>query len=133
MLVKRIRLSQDNTFKLRTVKGKTGLTPNVLARIGFCMSIDESSIPNPELYDEEGIEIHWFTLVGEYGDFYVALLKEKLMEDGFDLSEENMKTYFRAHINRGASMVYQRVDNLLGLCELALKCFDHGPKGEILG
>ena len=53
----RIKLSNRSQQLLGSMKKKTGLTPNILARFALCMSIKERSIPNPDEFDQGGSEL----------------------------------------------------------------------------
>ena len=75
MSFNRIRISKSATVRLSMLKGRTGLTPNILCRIGFCLSLGESTVPNPENYDEEGQEFNRYTLTGEWDKFLLPYLK----------------------------------------------------------
>lgn len=77
-----LRLSKDASNRLRFLAGKTGLTPNLLCRIGFCLSLGEPSVPDPEVYPEEEREFNRYTLLGEYDLLFIALLKERCRDDG---------------------------------------------------
>lgn len=107
----RLRLSSDLTYRLRNLKGRTGLTPNLLCRIGFCLSLKEPRVPDPERYDEEGQELNRTTLVGEWDELFEALLRSRLINDGLNVEEE-FYPQFRAHMNRGAGMVCDRIRSL---------------------
>ena len=103
MKLTKLRLSKDASNRLRFLAGRTGLTPNLLCRIGFCLSLAEPSLPNPDEYPEEDREFNRYTLLGEYDDFFVALLKERCRRDGVDLTR--IPDYFRAHVNRGVILL----------------------------
>jgi len=47
----RLYVSEDIDNKLRVLKMRTGLTPNLICRVGFCLSLSEPSIPVSELSD----------------------------------------------------------------------------------
>jgi DNA sulfur modification protein DndE len=111
MSFNRIRLSKNASNRLHLLKGKTGITPNILCRIGFCLSLRDPIVPKPQNYDEEGLEINRFTLTGEWDKFFIALLKERLLKDGLDLHKD-LFPQLRAHMNRGAITLYDRVKNL---------------------
>ena len=96
--------------RLRFLAGRTGLTPNLLCRIGFCLSLAEPSLPNPDEYPEEEREFNRYTLLGEYDDLFVALLKERCRRDGVDLMR--VPDYFRAHVNRGVILLQACVRSL---------------------
>src|SRR5437764_700315 len=59
----RLRLARETTYRLRDRKARTGLTPNLLCRFGFCLSLAEPQIPDPGAYDETGQEFNRSTLV----------------------------------------------------------------------
>ena len=80
MKLTRLRLSKDASNRLRFLAGRTGLTPNLLCRIGFCLSLAEPFIPNPDAYPEEEREFNRYTLLGEYDALFIALLKERCRE-----------------------------------------------------
>lgn len=111
MSFNRIRVSSEATARLSLMKGKTGLTPNILCRLAFCYSLNDSSIPNPAEYNSEGQEINRFTLTGEWDGLFMAFLKERLITDGLD-SEKDLQQQFKAHINRGIFLIYPRVKSL---------------------
>jgi DNA sulfur modification protein DndE len=68
-------------------------------------------VPKPENYDEEGQEINRYTLTGEWDKFFIALMKERLIKDGIDINN-NLFPQLRAHINRGAISLYDRVKTI---------------------
>ena len=111
MSFQRIRLSNGATYRLQMLKGKTGLTPNILCRIALCCSLNDPLIPDPADYDEEGQEINRYTLTGEWDTFFMALIRERCVEDGLD-PEEDLLPQFRAHLNRGAYFVFSQVNDL---------------------
>lgn len=108
MSFNRIRISQDTTRRLQMLKGKTGLTPNILLRLAFCYSLNDPKIPNPRDYDQDGQELNRFTLTGEWDMFFLALMRERCIADGLDL-ERDLLPQFRAHLNRGVFSMYGRV------------------------
>lgn len=104
-------------FSLRTqnlygqLKHKTGLGINVLARYGLCLSLKDPSIPNPDEFDEKGMEILPGVLFGEHENIYMALMLDRLHKDGFD-PEIYLHKMTRAHLNRGAAALYPRINDL---------------------
>ncbi len=111
MAFNRVRMSKGATHRLQMLKGKTGLTPNILLRIAVCYSLNEPKIPNPEEYDEEGQELNRYTLTGEWDSFYMGLLRERLIADGLD-TEKDLFPQFRAHLNRGVFSIFSRIKDL---------------------
>jgi DNA sulfur modification protein DndE len=117
MLPNKLRLDNAHTSRLRSVKARTGLTPNIVCRIGFCLSLADKNIPDPSQYQEDGVEFNRYTLLGDQETLYVALLKQRLSKDGLDL-DGDLVEQLRAHMNRGADMATRRVKNLPAMIEL---------------
>ena len=111
MSFNRIRISKGATTRLQQLKGKTGLTPNILSRLAVCYSLNEPQIPNPSEYDEDGQEFNRYTLTGEWNSFFIALLKERCINDGLD-PEIDLMPQFRAHLNRGVYSIFTRIKGL---------------------
>ncbi len=110
MSFNRIKVSSEATNKLRVLKARTGLTPNILCRIGFAVSLNEPGSPNQDS-DENGQEFNRYTLTGEWDQLFIALLKEKLVRDGLNPTID-LVPQFRAHLNRGVSLLQTRVKSL---------------------
>jgi len=116
MKLSKLRLTKDVSNRLRFLAGKTGLTPNLLCRIGFCLSLGEPSAPNADEYLDEDREFNRYTLLGEYDALFIALLRQRTMENGLD--EDQLPDYFRAHMNRGVLLLQQRVKSLSDIATL---------------
>lgn len=117
MKLTKIRLTKDASNRLRFLAGRTALTPNLLCRIGFCLSLEEPKAPNPQEFPEEEREFNRYTLLGEYDEVYVALLRQRLHQDGLPM--KHLEDHFRAHMNRGITLLQQRVR---GIGDLAALC-----------
>lgn len=113
----RITIDSDATNQLKMLKANTGMTPNYLCRIGFCYSLNEPRPPNPKQYDTDGQTFNRYTLLGEYDTLYMALLKERLIQEGKD-PEEDLYEEFVAHLNRGVERVAGNVGDLTGFYDL---------------
>ena len=110
LTLKRVRFSRDADNWLRVLKARTGVTPNILCRIGFALSLDEPGVPNPAAYPEDSDrEINRYTLLGEYEKTYVALLRQRVTDDGIS---GDLDAQFRAHMNRGVLILAARVKSL---------------------
>jgi DNA sulfur modification protein DndE len=116
MKLTKLRLTKDASNRLRFLAGKTGLTPNLLCRVGFCLSLGEPTVPNTEEYQDEDREFNRYTLLGEYDPLFIALLKERCREDG--VASERLPDYFRAHMNRGVVLLQQRTKGIADLAQL---------------
>ena len=118
MKLNRINVSADSRNKLSILKGRTGLLPNVLCRLGLALSLMEPGIPKPEDYPTDGSEFNRYTLMGEWDPLIVALLKERCVADGLPLDNDSLVKQFRAHLNRGVELLYARVRGVSDLVEL---------------
>ena len=96
---------------------RTGLTPNILLRFAFCMSLKDPSIPNPDEFNQEGSELVPAVLFGEYEPIYLALMLNRLKHDKLD-PEIYLHKMTRAHLNRGAIALWPRIHDLSDFYEL---------------
>lgn len=86
MLPNRIKFSVKATEKLRYMKSKTGLTPNVLARMAIMMTLKESgNLSNAGVTDNDGQELNNSVLFGEYVDVYDVMIHQYLHDNKIDL------------------------------------------------
>ena len=116
MQLNKIKLTKESSDRLKTLKARTGLTPNILCRIGFCLSLREPTIPDPTTYPEEDREFNRYTLLGEWDDLYVALLKQWCAENS--TNEHELEAYFRSHINRGVENVSKSIKSISDVAKL---------------
>ncbi len=77
----------------------------------------QQGIPS-EKHDSQGMEFNRYTLTGEWDSFYMALLKTRLINDGLDPNED-LLINFKAHIERGVILFYNRVTEFSDLATLA--------------
>jgi DNA sulfur modification protein DndE len=84
----RIKLSKNATNKLRFLKSKTGLTPNILSRIAIMLAIrEEGNLSNAGVGDMEGgQELNDTTLFGEYIYLYDILINQYIHDKQLGLS-----------------------------------------------
>lgn len=118
MQLNRIHISEDSRNKLSILKGRTGLLPNVLSRIGLMLSLAETNEPELGADRADGSEFTRFTLIGEWDPLIVALLEEWCDANGLGRDNEILVKYFRAHLNRGVRLLYGRVKGLEDLVNL---------------
>lgn len=118
MALNRICVGEEVDLRLRNLKARTGLTPNLLCRLGFCLSLSEPGIPDPQLYaDGQAREFNRYTLTGQWDQFFFALLRERLVRDVLD-PEADLEVQFKAHLSRGVLLLYQRLKRLEDLATL---------------
>ncbi len=128
MRLTKLRLTKDASDRLRFLAGKTGLTPNLLCRLGLCLSLEEPSVPDPDAYPEEEREFNRYTLLGEYDLLFVALLRQRCHQDGVDMSR--LADYFRAHVNRGILLLQGRVRSISDIVNLVPAGSSEKPEGD---
>ena len=117
MQLSRIRLAGRSMSLYGNLKHKTGLTTNILARYGICLSLKDPSIPNPDEFDEQGMEILPSVLFGEHEKMFVALMKKRLEKEGLD-PELYLNKMIRAHVNRGVAALFPRINDLPDFYEI---------------
>lgn len=119
MKLNRLRISEEVAHRLSILKARTGLTPNILCRIGFCLSLNDPTSPDPKDYpDDTEKEINRHTLTGQWDPLFVALIKERCHRDGESLDDEKLADHFRAHVNRGVLLLYKQIRSLNDLAQL---------------
>ena len=99
------------------LKSRTGLSINILARYAFCLSLKDPSIPNPDEFDEKGMEILPSVLFGEHENIYMALMLDRLKKDNLD-PELYLQKMTRAHLNRGSAMLFPRINDLTDFIDI---------------
>ncbi|RRJ28792.1 DNA sulfur modification protein DndE [Halocatena pleomorpha] len=107
----RITLGSDATHRLQMLKGRTGMTHNFTCRIGLCYSLNEPRPPSHSEYDTEGLTINRYTLLGEHEALYLALVKERLIQEGKD-PDEDLYDELVAHLNRGVIRIFGNVKDI---------------------
>ena len=105
----RFSIRSQNLFS--QLKSRTGLGINVLARYAICLSLKDPSIPNPDEFDERGMDILPSVLFGEHENIYMALMLDRLHRDKLD-PELYLHKMTRAHLNRGATALFPRIHEL---------------------
>ena len=119
MKFNRITLDKKISKKLSILKGKTGLTPNILCRFGLILSLKDPTVPDPKWYKQDGQELMRHVLLGDLDTILICLFKQRAYKDGINLKDEKLLLeLFRAHINRGAELLYNRVKELSDLNSL---------------
>lgn len=98
----------------------TGLSNNLLCRVGFSLSLAEPVAPDPAQYPEDSQrEIERGTLTGRYDALFIALLRQRCLADGLPTYGDAFEAQLHAHMNRGVLLLFQRVKSLPDLCALA--------------
>lgn len=124
MKLNRLRVCKEADQRLSHLKARTGLNPNLLCRIGFCLSLNDPTVPKPTDYPADGEkEINRYTLTGEWDMLFVALLRERCRQDDPD-GHTSLEEHFRAHVNRGVLDVFHRVKSPDDIGRIVLEQID---------
>ena len=101
--IEHVRVSQQARDQLIKLKRLTGIEHwNVLCRWAFCVSLSEPTTP-PKLKipADSSVEMSWRVFGGTYQEIFLALLKERCLQDGLPCNDETWTTQFRLHLHRG--------------------------------
>jgi DNA sulfur modification protein DndE len=106
----KLKISADAASKLRTLRQRTGLTPNILCRFAIMLSLEEGPLKNTPVPDENGSEFNAYTLTGEYGGLFAALLRwvEEGPKPKKALDDDALLGLLRGHIHRGVGTLSVR-------------------------
>lgn len=106
----KLRISADATSRLRSLRQRTGVTPNLLCRMALMVSLEQGPIGSIKPPDEDGSEFNAYTLTGEYGALFAALLR--WVEEGEHpvepMSDDSLLQRLRGHIHRGVGTLSVR-------------------------
>ena len=108
MHISKFRVSSEATGRLRVLRQRAALTPNLLCRMAMVMSFEMGKI-GPAADMEEGQEFNAYTLFGSDQPIYTTLLKWVETEDGEEVDERDLVRRLRAHVDRGLSAISARV------------------------
>jgi len=103
MMIKQIRLSAQARDQLIRLKTRTGIGQwNILCRWALCVSLREPTPPSPiDVPADSNVEMTWLVFAGEYHELYLALLKERCLRDGVELTDKELNRQLRLHLHRG--------------------------------
>ena len=111
MQLEKIKVSSRTTHLFGMLKTTTGIGPEAWARLSICLSLRQKGIPNPDEYNKEGSEFAPSRLFPVDEKIYLALMINRLRQDKLD-PETYLSEMVRAHLNRGAISLKQRINNL---------------------
>src|SRR5713226_7379769 len=102
MSIKQFRLSSQAREQLIRLKTKTGITQwNILCRWALCLSLRQPTPPTPiEIPSDSNVELTWQVFGGEAQELFLAMLKERCVREGLELSDEVLLRQFRLHLHR---------------------------------
>jgi len=115
-LPNRIRLSQTSSEQLTWLKAKSGITPNILARIAFSLSLKSEFDFRQLTPQSDGLEFNLGTLLGEHAQLYELLL----LDDSNATTSEELNRAMVSHIENGLSYL-RGSKSLHGLVDVILQ------------
>ncbi|MEU0120380.1 DNA sulfur modification protein DndE [Streptomyces albidoflavus] len=103
MSLESVRLSQPAKDRLIWLKRTTGIPQwNVLCRWALALSLKDPSTPLvKDIVTDSNVEMTWKTFAGQYGDIYLALLKQRCLKDGEEPTDEAVARTLTIHLHRG--------------------------------
>lgn len=117
----KLRISADAESRLRSLRQRTALTPNLLCRMAIMLSLEEGPIGPGSATDESGSEFNAYTLTGDHNGLITAMLR--LVEEGETgrrLPDEELLARLRAHISRGVATLSVRARSPADVALLAV-------------
>ncbi|MCO6185211.1 DNA sulfur modification protein DndE [Rhizobium sp. L1K21] len=108
MHISKFRVSDEATGRLRVLRQRAALTPNLLCRMAMAISLEMGKIGSAT-DTEDGQEFNAYTLFGADQPIYTTLLRWVETEDGEELDERELIRRLRAHIDRGLTAISARV------------------------
>ena len=121
MRFSKLRISAEGTSRIRTIRQRTMLPPNLLCRMALMLSLEEGPLNGVTAPDEEGTEFNAYTLTGAYEDAFFALLRfvEEDPDGGAPLDDAELLVRLRGHIHRGLGTLLVRAKGPLEIARLA--------------
>lgn len=76
MLPNRLRISKSATDNLKMLKGRTGLTPNLICRMALLLSLEDGPKGGLRSVEDFGSEFNAPTLFGEFAFLFEAFIRQ---------------------------------------------------------
>jgi DNA sulfur modification protein DndE len=116
----KLKISADAESRLRSLRQRTLLTPNLLCRMAIMLSLEDGPIGPGVTTDEGGNEFNAYTLTGDYIGLITAMLRlVEEDEEGHRLPDDELLNRLRAHINRGVATLSVRAKAPADIARLA--------------
>lgn len=120
MRYSKLKISEDATSRLRSIRQRTGVTPNLLCRAAVMMSLEEGPVTSMAP-DERGQEFNAYTLTGDLTGLLGSLIRFVEQEEAQDeLDDEMVVKLLAAHIHRGVGTLAVRAKSISDLARLAV-------------
>lgn len=109
MRFNKVKISADAESRLRSLRQRTGMTPNLLCRMAIMLSLEDGPIGPGITTDDSGNEFNAYTLTGDHNALIFAMLR--LVEEeaeGRRIPDDELLGRLRAHIHRGVATLSVR-------------------------
>jgi DNA sulfur modification protein DndE len=124
-MIETLRLSERSKDQLLKLRRTTGIRHwNALCRWALCVSLaDPRPVGGSRLIADSNVELSWKVLTGEWGEVYLALLRQRANLDGASEDTKGLSMLLRRHVHRGIELMTgsEKALNITDLCELALR------------
>ena len=103
MAIETVRIDEQGREQLIRLKRHTGIeTWNILCRWALCTSLAERTRPPMRLFKgEAAVEIAWRVFGGVHHELYLALIKQRCLQDDLGIDDATVQEQFRLHLHRG--------------------------------
>ena len=121
MHINKFRISADATNKLRVLRQRSGLTPNLLCRMAMAASFESGPIGVGAIAASDGQEFNAYTLFGADQPIFITMLRLVETEDGKSerrVDDDVLLDRLRAHIDRGVQYLSARIKTPADTAEL---------------
>lgn len=126
MQIETVRINEKGRHQLIRLKRFTGIeTFNVLCRWALCISLaEETRPPRSAFRGDTAVEMTWRVFGGARHNIYLALIKNRCLADGIEITEQSLNEELRLHVHRGlgylaADKDLRSIDKLLEKVEAA--------------
>ena len=109
MHINKFRISAEATGKLRVLRQRAMLTPNLLCRMAMAASFELGPVGPVSSKIEEGQEFNAYTLFGADQPLYTTLLRLVEYDGTPPRDEADLLSRLRAHIDRGLTQLAVRI------------------------
>ena len=105
-MVFKIRTSKKTMDILEEISASTNYAPYILAKLSISLSLKSKKPLKEDDFrrDTYGLELNRQTITGEWDELYKNLIE---MYEGKHISDDDyFQHYLKAHLNRGAKLLY---------------------------
>lgn len=106
-MIFKIRTSKKTTEIFQEIGGSIAFPPFILSKLSISLSIkSEIRLEEKDFHtDSNGLELNRQTITSEWDDLYKCLIE--MSEHRHIEDDEYFQKYIKAHLDRGARMIYR--------------------------